>query len=85
MKEDIVFFLKEKDDESMNKNSTTVFEDEQKKKEKIFKKFMRRKTYDFSQLQKPSNYAEINKYWDYEKNILDIKVLDFSSKSKIIK
>ena len=64
---------------NLNEASASIF-DEEKKKEKIFKQFMKKKTYDFSQLQRPSNYAEINKYLDYIKNILDIKIVDFSSK-----
>ena len=69
---------------NLKETSTSVF-DEEKKKEKIFKQFMKKKTYDFSQLQRPSNYGEINKYLDYSKNILDIKIVDFSSKLKLIK
>jgi hypothetical protein len=82
-KEDI-----KKGNTALNKNnlkeaSTSIF-DEEKKKEKIFKQFIKKKTYDFSQLQRPSNYGEINKYLDYIKNILDIKIVDFSSKLKLI-
>ena len=53
-----------------------------KEKEKILKEFLERKTYDFSQLERPSNYGEINKYWNYESNILDYRILDFTSKLK---
>ena len=58
--------------------------DKQKKKEKIIKTFLKKKTYDFCKLQGPSNYGEIEKYWNYEKNILDYNILDFTSKSNLI-
>ena len=58
-------------------------ETEEEKKEKIYKGFLKKKTYEFSQLQRPSSYQELQKYWDYEKNIFDCKILDFSSKLNI--
>jgi hypothetical protein len=41
---------------------------------------MKRQTYDFSQLERPSTYWELDKYWSIDKNIFDYRILDFSSK-----
>ena len=68
----------------LGKTSTMLEqEEEEEKKEKIYKGFLKKKTYEFSQLQRPSSYQELQKYWDYEKNIFDCKILDFSSKLNI--
>ena len=65
----------------LGKTSTMLEQEvEEEKKEKIYKGYLKKKTYEFSQLQRPSSYQELQKYWDYEKNIFDCKILDFSSK-----
>ena len=33
--------------------------------------------------EKPSNFGEIEEQWNYEKNLLDYDILDFTSKTKI--
>jgi hypothetical protein len=52
----------------------------QKKSMKSFG-FIKKKTYDFSQLQRPTNYVDIERLWNYEKNILDYRILELTSKS----
>lgn len=58
--------------------------EEEVDEEKVNKAFLKRRTYDFGQLQRPSNYSDIEKYWDYEKNIIDCKILDFTILEEII-
>ena len=58
--------------------------EEEKDEEKVYKAFLKRRTYDFGQLQRPSNYGDIEKYWNFEKNILDYKILDFTILEDII-
>lgn len=63
------------------KKAQTILEDnKEKEKEKILKTFEKRQTYQFSQLERPLNYSDIEKYWGYEKNLLDYKILDITSK-----
>ena len=56
----------------------------EEEKEKVYKAFLKRRTYDFGQLQRPSNYGDIEKYWNYVKNIIDYKILDFTILQEII-
>ena len=42
--------------------------------------FLKRKTFDFSHLQRPSNYVDIERLWNYEQNILDYRILELTSK-----
>ena len=58
--------------------------EEENDEEKVNKAFLKRRTYDFGQLQRPSNYSDIEKYWNFEKNIIDYKILDFTIFEEII-
>ena len=64
---------KKKDNQNNNENFL-------EKGIKYNKTFVKKNTTYFSQLERPSNYGEIDKYWNFEKNIIDFKILEFTSK-----
>ena len=42
--------------------------------------YIKRKYLNYTQLDRPPNYCEIEKYWSFEKNILDCQILELASK-----
>ena len=71
-------------DKKEEEKEKEIEEEKEKEEEKVYKAFLKKRTYDFGQLQRPSNYGDIEKYWNYEKNILDYKILDFTILQEII-